>query len=101
MPRLVEGLSRFFGRVGILARGLENHRRAAEAALAHDRPLEARELAREILLEAKGSVLGLALWADAAEEAWLDHEAVQALSELAERVPWRGDVWLRLGRAGL
>src|SRR5690606_30999042 len=43
----------------------------------------------------------LALWADAAERAWLDHEVVAALSQLAPSVPWRADVWLRLGRAGL
>lgn len=99
MARLVENLSRFFGRVEIVARGLENERRAAEVALSRGRPLEARERAREILAEVPGSPLGLALWADAAEDAGLDHEATSALSELAEHVPWRADVWLRLGQA--
>lgn len=99
MARLVENLSRFLGRVEILARGLENERRAAEVALGRGRPLEARERARAILAEVPGSPLGLALWADAAEDAGLDHEATSALGELAEHVPWRADVWLRLGQA--
>lgn len=101
MPRLVEGLSRFFGRVEILALGLEGTRQAAELALSRGRALDARDHARTILAELPDSVLGLALWADAAEDAWLDHEVVNALSELSKRVPWRADVWLRLGRAGL
>src|SRR5690348_10352998 len=100
MARLVEALSRFFGRVEILALGLEDERSAAEAALAKGMPIEAREYARIILAHLPDSAVGLALWADAAEEAWLDHEAVTALSELAKRVPWRADVWLRLGLAG-
>jgi GTP-binding protein EngB required for normal cell division len=100
MPSLVEGLTRFLGRVEILALGLDDKRRAAEAALARGRPLEAREAAREILKEVPDSLVGLALWADAAEDAWLDHEVVTALSELGERVPFRADIWLRLGRAG-
>ena len=100
MPRLVEGLSRFFGRVEILARGAEEDRRAADEALVRGRTLEAREHARELVAKVPGSPLGLALWADAAEEAWLDHEVVTALAELATLVPWRADVWLRLGRAG-
>lgn len=99
MSQLVEALGHFFGRVEILARGAEADRRAAETALARDRPLEAREHAREMLHQVPGSPVGLALWADAAERAWLDHEVVEALSQLALRVPWRADVWLRLGRA--
>jgi hypothetical protein len=101
VSQLVEALNLFFGRVEILARGAEVDRRAAEAALARDRPLEAREHAREMLLKVPGSPVGLALWADAAERAWLDHEVVSALAQLAPSVPWRADVWLRLGRAGL
>src|SRR5262245_10342728 len=101
MARLVEGLSRFFGRVEILALGLETERRDAEAALVKGRPLEAREHARAIVASLPDSPLGLALWADAAEDAWLDHEVVVALSDLVKAVPWRADVWLRLGRAGL
>jgi GTP-binding protein EngB required for normal cell division len=100
MPRLVEGLSRFFGRVEIFALGLEGERLAAEQALAKGQPLEAREHARTIVGALPDSPLGLALWADAAEDAWLDHEAATALHELAKKVPWRADVWLRLARAG-
>ncbi|XYI03148.1 dynamin family protein [Sorangium sp. So ce1128] len=100
MARLVEALNRFFGRVEILALGLENERSAAEVALAKGMPLEAREHARSILSVLPDSAVGLALWADAAEEAWLDEEVVTALAELTKRVPWRADVWLRLGRAG-
>ncbi|HRI70288.1 MAG TPA: hypothetical protein PK156_38920, partial [Polyangium sp.] len=99
MARLEESLSRFLGRVEIVARGLDNERRAAEVALGRGRPLEARERARAILAEVPGSPLGLALWADAAEDAGLDHEVASALGELAEHVPWRADVWLRLGQA--
>ncbi len=99
MPPLFESLSRLAERVEILARGLEGDRRAAQLMLERGRPLDAREHARAILTAVPGSPLGLALWADAAEAAWLDHEAVAALSELARAVPWRGDVWLRLGRA--
>ncbi len=100
MPRLVEGISRFFGRVEIFALGLEGERQAAEAALAAGQPLEAREHARTIVGALPDSPLGLALWADAAEDAWLDHEAATALLELVKKVPWRADVWLRLARAG-
>lgn len=101
MPSLADGLSRFVGRVEILALGLDDKRRQAEASLARGRPLEAREAAREILKEAPDSLVGLALWADAAEDAWLDHEVVTALTDLGERLPFRADLWLRLGRAGL
>jgi GTP-binding protein EngB required for normal cell division len=101
MPSLAEGLSRFVGRVEILALGLDDKRRAAEAALARGRPLDAREAARDILKEVPDSLVGLALLADAAEDAWLDHEVVAALSELGERLPFRADIWLRLGRAQL
>lgn len=100
MPRLVEGISRFFGRVEIFALGLEGERQAAEAALARGNALDARDHARTILAALPGSPLGLALWADAAEDAWLDHETAAALSELVKRVPWRADVWLRLAQAG-
>lgn len=101
MPSLVEGLSRFVGRVEILALGLDDKRRAAEASLARGRALEAREAARDILKEVPDSLVGLALWADAAEDAWLDHEVVTALAALGERLPFRADIWLRLGLAGL
>ncbi|MFO0551749.1 MAG: dynamin family protein [Polyangiaceae bacterium] len=80
---------------------MEGDRRIAESMLERGRPLDARESARAILAEVPESPVGLALWADAAEAAWLDHEVVEALEALAKIVPWRADVWLRLGRAGL
>ncbi len=101
MPPLLESLSRLASRVEILAAGVENERRAAEQMLEKQRPLDAREHARAIITRIPGSPLGLALWADAAEAAWLDEEAFAALSELSTIVPWRADVWLRLGRIAL
>ncbi|HZO14327.1 MAG TPA: dynamin family protein [Polyangiaceae bacterium] len=101
MSRLAEGLSRFFGRVEILARGAEEERRAAEHALARGLYLEARAEARALLARVPRSPVGLALWADAAEACWHDDEVVDALSQLVEQVPWRHEVWLRLGQAGV
>ena len=100
MAKLAEGLARFFGRVEILARGADDDRRAAEKALARGHVLEARAHARSLLRQVPRSPLGLALWADAAEACWLDDEVVRALSQLADQVPWRQEVWLRLGLAG-
>ncbi|MBL8743441.1 MAG: dynamin family protein, partial [Myxococcales bacterium] len=101
MPPLLESLSRLASRVEILAAGVENERRSAEQMLEKGRALDAREHARAIIQRIPGSPLGLALWADAAEAAWLDDEALEALSELSAIVPWRADVWLRLGRVAL
>ena len=101
MSRLVDSLSRFFGRVEILARGAEDDRKAAEQAQQRGHVLEARSHARALLAKVPGSPLGLALWADAAEQCWLDDEVVVALSQLVEQMPWRSEVWLRLGLAGL
>ncbi|MBI4704826.1 MAG: dynamin family protein, partial [Deltaproteobacteria bacterium] len=100
MSRLVEALTRFFGRVEILARGADAERREAQAALEAGRFLEAREHARALLARVPSSPIGLALWADAAGAVWLDEEAATAFSQLAQQVPWRHDVWLRLGLAG-
>lgn len=105
MARLADGIAHVFDRVELFARGAEGARKAAEEALARGRPLDAREQARALLARVPGSPLGLALLADAAEDAWLDAEAAEALAGLAKHVPWRADVWLRLGlareRAGL
>ncbi len=98
---LVESLSRIASRVEIVARGVEGERRGALSMLERGRPLDARDHARAILAVVPDSALGLALWADAAEAAWLDDEALLALAELAKLVPWRADVWLRLGRVAL
>ena len=101
MSRLADSLSRLFGRVEIFARGADDDRRGAEEALALGHHLEARDHARSLLARVPGSPLGLALWADAAEGCWLDQEVVEALARLVEQVPWRHDVWLRLGQAGM
>jgi small GTP-binding protein len=101
MARLADGIAGFFDRLELLARGGEGLRKAAEEALSRGRPLEARDRARALLARAKGSAVGLALLADATEEAWLDDEAEAALRELAALAPWRADVWLRLGKVQL
>lgn len=98
MARLADGIAGFFDRLELIARGGEGLRKAAEEALARGRPLEARDRAKALLARAKGSAVGLALLADAAEEAWLDDEAEAALRALAALAPWRADVWLRLGK---
>lgn len=97
MSRLAEGLSRLFGHVEILARGAQDDRRAAEAALERGDYLGARAHARALLGKVPRSPVGLALLAEAAEKSWHHAESVEALSQLAEQVPWRQDVWLRLG----
>lgn len=99
MARVAENLARFFSRVEILARGAEDERRSAEEALAQGRHLEARAHARALLGRVPRSPLGLALWAESAEALWLYGEAAEALGELSRQVPWRQEVWLRLGLA--
>ncbi len=101
MSRLGQGLSRVFGRVEILARGAEPLLKRAEAALERGDALEARSQARALLARVPESPVGLALWADAAEECGFFDEVVEALAALAEHAPWRQELWLRLGEAGL
>lgn len=101
MSRLGSSLSRFFGRVEILARGAEPFLKGAELSLERGDPLEARAQARSLLARVPGSPLGLALWADAAEACGFHEEVVDALAELVDKAPWRQEIWLRLGHAGL
>ena len=101
MSRLGDRLSRFFGRVEILARGAEPHLKAAEIALDKGDPLDARAQARALLARVPKSPLGLALWADAAEACGFPEEVVTALEQLAAQAPWQQEIWLRLGKAGL
>jgi small GTP-binding protein len=101
VPTLQEELSNFFGRAIIVARGGAEDRLAAERALAAGDPSLALRHARELLAKVPRSPIGLLLAAEAAEQAFLDDQAVQFLSELAEVVPWAPEVWLRLGRAKL
>ncbi|MFO0615983.1 MAG: dynamin family protein [Polyangiaceae bacterium] len=101
MPSLVESVSRFMGRVELFA---PRRRRGAPRRRGRPRPRQAPRGARARARHPRArpnSLLGLALRANAAEVAWLDHEVTEALSALAEQVPWRADVWLRLGRARL
>src|SRR5690606_34923995 len=92
-------LGDFLSRVELLARGSEWLRQEAVQALAENRPWDARHHALAILAELPRSRVALALWADAAEAMWLDHEAVEALSQLAQALPFRADVWLRMAQA--
>lgn len=101
MPTLQEELSDFFGRAIIVARGGAEDRLAAERALAAGDPSLALRHARELLAKVPRSPIGLLLAAEAAEQAFLDDQAVHFLGELAEVVPWAPEVWLRLGRARL
>ncbi len=55
-------------------------------------------MAHELLVEVPNSSVALAIWADAAEAMMLDREQSDALCRLAEQVPFRSDVWLRLAR---
>ena len=82
----------------LFAVGAESDRRSAETSLREGKPLDAREHAHKLLARAPKSPLGLALLADAAEAMWLDEEAEFALRELSTLLPWRADIWLRLGR---
>ncbi|MCU0691433.1 MAG: hypothetical protein MUF54_08530, partial [Polyangiaceae bacterium] len=79
---LAENVQRWLGRVELLARGAEEERRAALAALDRGDPLEARDRAIARLTKAPGSPLGLALLVDACEKAWLDEQAADALRRL-------------------
>jgi small GTP-binding protein len=101
VPTLQEELSDFFGRAVIVARGGAEDRLAAERALAAGDPSLALRHARELLAKVPRSPIGLLLAAEAAEQAFLDDQAVHFLGELAEVVPWAPEVWLRLGRARL
>lgn len=99
MARLSEQLGQWLSRAELLARGAEWQRQEAVQALAQDRPWDARQHALAILDEVPRSRVALALWADAAESMLLDNEAVEALARLADAVPFRADVWLRLAQA--
>ncbi|MGE0327496.1 MAG: dynamin family protein [Polyangiaceae bacterium] len=92
-------LRHWLGRAEVLARGGEKLRLQAEAALKDDRPWDALGPARELLELMPDALQGQSLWAEAAEAAGLDEEAAEALERLTKRLPFRADVWLRLGQA--
>lgn len=83
----------------LFAVGAENDRRSAEEALRANRPLDALTHAKKLLERVPDSTIGFALAAEAAESAWLDDEAAAALYRLTAMLPWRGELWVRLGRA--
>jgi small GTP-binding protein len=97
--RLAETISDWLGRVEVVLAGVEGYLRDGEEALAKGDPMTARRAAKAMLQRVPHSPLGLALLADACEGARLDAELALTLEELAQRVPSRGEVWVRLGRA--
>lgn len=99
MDRIVSALSRAFGRVELLARGVDGDRRLAEEALAGGRLMEAHGHARALLQRVPESPIGLALLAQAAGRCGLHDEEARALQRLVKQAPWRSDLWLKLGQA--
>lgn len=99
MPGLFEALAGWLDRAEILASGLEGMRMRGARAAADGEHWRARECALCLLEELPQSPTALVLWADAASALFLDHEAVEALERLVERIPYRADVWLRLARS--
>ena len=99
MSTLRSELSELFGRAVILARGAEGDLAAAERALASGDASLALRHARAVLARVPRSPVALLVAADAAEAAWLDDDACSALETLAAVVPWRAEIWLRLGDA--
>ncbi|MBK6690757.1 MAG: dynamin family protein [Myxococcales bacterium] len=97
--RLFEVLSRWFGRVEIALALADDTLREAEAALARGDALRAEAAAKQVLERVPGSVLALALLADAREAAGLYDDLLATLDELVTRVPSRAEVWTRLGAA--
>ncbi len=97
--RLFEVLSRWLGRVEIALAFADDALRDGEAALARGEPLRAEAAAKLVLERVPGSVLALALLADAREAAGLREALIETLEALAERVPSRAEVWNRLGAA--
>jgi GTP-binding protein EngB required for normal cell division len=97
--RLADVIGRFVGKVEIALAGADEAFRAGQEALADGDAMGARAAAHLVLDQAPGSLLGLALLADACESAHLDAELALTLEELARRAPARAEVWLRLARA--
>ena len=97
--RLLEIISRWMGRVEVVLAGADDELRAGEEALAIGEPMIARALAHTVLKRLPGSLLGLALLADACEAAGLDAELALTLEELAGLAGSSAEVWVRLARA--
>ena len=100
MPmRMAETVAGWLGRVEVVLAGVEGYLRDGEEALSRGDAMAARRAAKAMLQRVPHSPVGLALLADACEAAQLDAELAITLEELADRVPSRGEVWVRLGRA--
>lgn len=99
MAFLAQNVGLWFGRVELLARGADEHRREAERWLERGNPLQARMHALMLLDRVPESPIGLALLVDATEAAGLDDECVEVLRRLCDAAPWRGELWVRLGQA--
>ena len=100
MPmRMAETVAGWLGRVEVVLAGVDGYLREGEEALARGDAMAARRAAKAMLQRVPHSPVGLALLADACEAAQLDAELAITLEELADRVPSRGEVWVRLGRA--
>ncbi|WP_394827587.1 dynamin family protein [Pendulispora albinea] len=97
--RLFEIISRWMGRVEVVLAGADEELRAGEDALASGDAMLARALAHAVLKRLPGSLLGLALLADACEAAGLDAELALTLEELAGLAGSNAEVWVRLARA--
>ena len=97
--RLGDTIGRFASRVEIALAGADDRLREGEEALGRGDAMRARTAAHAVLSAVPGSIVALALLADACEAAGLDAEAHLTLEELAQRAPSRAEVWLRLGRA--
>jgi len=96
---LAENVTRWLGRVELLARGVDERRRAAVLCLEGGDPFGAREHALALLVEVPRSPVGLAILAEACEALGLDDEVVGALRSLCASAPWRGELWVRLAEA--
>ena len=97
--RMAETVAGWLGRVEVVLAGVEGYLRDGEEALTRGDAMAARRAAKAMLQRVPHSPVGLALLADACEAAQLDAELAITLEELADRVPSRGEVWVRLGRA--
>jgi small GTP-binding protein len=97
--RLFEVLSRWLGRVEIALAFADDALREGEQALARGDAVRAEAAAKIVLERVPGSVLALALLADARAAAGLTEDLADTLEELAARVPSRAEVWARLAAA--
>lgn len=97
--RLFDLISHWLGRVEIAFAFADDALREGERALASGDPLRAEAAAKLVLERVPGSILALALLADAREAAGLSEDLVATLEELSQRMPSRAEVWARLGAA--